>query len=91
MKEIDRSYEDIGDMLKNKQQKLNTREVIEAFLKTNRLILAFFAKTIIEDHRKIEKIWPAYQVIMWISGVLGISIISLIWALITGRAELIIK
>ena len=71
-----------------KQQKLNTRDVMEGFLSTNRLILAFFSQTFIEDHKKIEKIWPAYQVVMWVSGILGVSIIALVWGLITGQVEL---
>ena len=88
-KEIDRSYDEIGELLK--KEKLNTRDVLEGFLRTNRLIMAFFTGEYLEDHKKIEKIWPAYQIMMFVTSALGLSIIALIWSLITGRAELIFK
>ena len=88
-KEIDKSYDEIGELLK--AQKLNTRDVLEGFLRTNRLIMAFFIGEFMEDHKKIEKIWPAYQIMTIVSSALGLSIIALIWALITGQAELIFK
>jgi hypothetical protein len=47
------------------------------------------AKTV-DDHekrlRELEKLAPAMRLVIWIAGVFGVSIIALIWALITGQA-----
>jgi len=44
----------------------------------------------IEDHekrlRELEKLAPAMRVVIWIAGALGLSVVGLIWALITGQA-----
>jgi hypothetical protein len=41
--------------------------------------------------RALEKLAPAMRVVVWIAGVLGVSVIGLIWALITGQAVLAFK
>jgi len=49
----------------------------------------------VKDHedrlRALEKLAPAMRVVVWIAGVLGVSVIGLIWALITGQAVLAFK
>jgi hypothetical protein len=49
----------------------------------------------VEDHedrlRALEKLAPTMRVVVWIAGVLGVSVIGLIWALITGQAVLAFK
>lgn len=49
----------------------------------------------VEDHedrlRCLEKLAPAMRVVVWIAGVLGVSVIGLIWALITGQAVIAFK
>jgi len=46
----------------------------------------------VEDHetriRNLEKLAPAMKVVIWIAGVLGLSVIGLIWGLITGQITL---
>ena len=46
----------------------------------------------VEDHedriRELEKLAPAMRVVLWIAAVLGVSVIALLWALITGQAVL---
>ena len=41
--------------------------------------------------RALEKLAPAMRVVVWIAGVLGVSVIALLWALITGQAVLAFK
>ena len=36
----------------------------------------------------IEKLSPVMRVVLWVAGVLGVSILALIWALITGQATI---
>jgi len=49
----------------------------------------------VDDHegriRALEQLAPAMRVVVWIAGVLGVSVIALIWALITGQAVLAFK
>jgi hypothetical protein len=49
----------------------------------------------VQDHetriRQLEKLAPAMKLVIWIAGVLGVSVIGLIWALITGQASLLFK
>ena len=46
----------------------------------------------VEDHEKrlrdLEKLAPAMKVVIWIAGILGLSIIGLIWGLITDQISL---
>ena len=46
-----------------------------------------------EDHedrmREIEKLLPALRAVMWVGSALGLSVIGLIWAMITGQVTLI--
>jgi len=41
--------------------------------------------------KEIEKLAPAVRVMMWVGALLGASIIALIWALITGRAQVVFQ
>lgn len=41
--------------------------------------------------KKVDTLWTFYRVAIWIAGALGLSIIALIWALITGQAEITFK
>ena len=49
----------------------------------------------VNDHEKrikeVEKLMPGLKVFFWVAGALGLSVIGLIWSLITGTAEIIIK
>jgi septal ring factor EnvC (AmiA/AmiB activator) len=49
----------------------------------------------VEDHedriRVLERLAPAMRVVVWIAGILGVSIVALIWALITGQASVLFK
>jgi uncharacterized protein YhaN len=49
----------------------------------------------VDDHeqriRELEKLAPAMRVVIWIAGALGLSVVALIWSLITGQASLIFK
>jgi len=50
---------------------------------------------VVDDHedriRSLEKLAPAMRLVVWIAGVLGVSVVTLIWALITGQAVLAFK
>jgi len=49
----------------------------------------------VQDHekrlRELEKLAPAMRVVIWIAGALGLSVIGLIWGLITGQISLVMK
>jgi hypothetical protein len=49
----------------------------------------------VEDHearlRELEKLAPAMRVVIWVAGLLGASMIALIWALITGSAQILFR
>jgi hypothetical protein len=49
----------------------------------------------VNDHevriRELEKLAPAMRAVIWIAGILGTSIVVLIWSLITGQASLLFK
>ncbi len=49
----------------------------------------------VKEHEKrvneLEKLVPAIRAIIWVGAALGLSIIGLIWALITGQAQIIFK
>ncbi len=50
---------------------------------------------VVDDHedriRELEKLAPAMRAVVWIAGILGVSVVTLIWALITGQAVLAFK
>ena len=47
----------------------------------------------LEDHedrmREIEKLVPALRAVMWVGAALGLSVIGLIWAMITGQVSVV--
>lgn len=47
----------------------------------------------VDDHEgrldAIEKLMPALRVVMWIGTALGLSVLALIWSLITGQVSLL--
>ena len=46
----------------------------------------------LDDHenrlREIEKLAPALRAVMWVGAVLGVSVVGLIWAMITGQVSI---
>ena len=40
---------------------------------------------------EMEKLVPAIRAIMWVGAALGLSIIGLIWSLVTGQVQLIFR
>ena len=52
-------------------------------------------ETTVKDHekrlRELETLAPAMRVVIWIAGALGLSVIGLIWGLITGQITLLMK
>ena len=88
-KQLEDSYGEIGELLK--KDRLNSREVMKKFLATNQLIMAFFIGSYLEDHKKVEVMWATHKIIIFISGAFGLSLIALIWGLLTGQAEITIK
>ena len=42
------------------------------------------------DHKKTERMWPVYNGVVWMFGILCVSVIGLIWSLITGATVLTI-
>ena len=49
----------------------------------------------VDDHekriRELEKLAPAMRAVIWLAGVLGVSVVALIWGLITGDIMLVYK
>ena len=89
LQQIEKSYDEIDELLE--KPKFRTKDALKGILRTNRLFMAFLAETFIDDHAKIQVMWPAYKFMVGVSSVMGVSIIGLIWALITGQAEIVIK
>lgn len=50
---------------------------------------------IVDDHedriRLLEKLAPAMKAVIWVATVLGVSVIALVWAMITGQASILFK
>lgn len=88
--QIQDSYKRIGNEL-DSEKRLDTKHVLKSFLETQQLIMSFFIGTFLEDHKKVESMWIGYRFMLGVSSVLGVSIIGLIWALITGQVELLFK
>ena len=61
--QIEDSYDDIGALLD--KDKINSREVMKKFLSTNRLIMAFFIGTFMEDHKKVDEMYSSYKMAKW--------------------------
>jgi len=40
---------------------------------------------------EIEKLVPAIRAVMWVGAALGLSIVGLIWSLVTGQVQLIFR
>jgi len=83
-KQLNKSYDEIGVILDG--QEPNMQDVMKKFLSTNRLIMAFFIGTFLDDHKKVETMWAAHKFMIFVSGAFGLSVIALIWTLITGQA-----
>ena len=52
------------------------------------------AKTVEELEKRmkrLEELYPAIRIIMWVGAIIGTSIIVLIWSLITGQASIVFK
>jgi hypothetical protein len=51
--------------------------------------------TSLDDHalrlKDIEKLMPWLRVFIWVSSALGISVISLVWSIITGHANIVFR
>lgn len=49
----------------------------------------------VDDHNKrlkvVEAVFPAVKIMIWVGAAFGLSIIALIWALITGQAAIVFK
>jgi hypothetical protein len=86
-----------GDDMSNSNNELirKLRDVIEkgGNIDVNtRDVLLFSA--IVDIYEQLEEIKPAvifYRVGVWFASAIGLSLISLIFALLTGRAEIIFK
>lgn len=77
--------------IKRVEDKLNSiDDRVQAIERNNARSEAVVIK--VDDHeeriRCLEKLAPAMKVVIWVAGVLGVSVIALIWALITGQAVL---
>lgn len=88
-KEIENSYAEIGVLLDKEDP--NTTEVMKKFLSTQRIIMAFFLGTYLDDHKKVEIMWGGYKLLLFISTGFGLAMITLVWAMITGQATITLK
>ncbi len=86
-----------GNVIKELRQQLeelskekSPEEMLRDLIKANRLMLALFSESFIDDHRKIERMWPVYWALVVMSGPLAISLVTLIWALLTHQMELVV-
>ena len=96
---------DLGELRTGLTETLNElkRQAADRQRQFNDLLVEYAAKCVeIERTRldldglkkrveEIEKLLPAIRVVMWIGAALGASVVALIWALITGRAQVVFK
>lgn len=84
----------LGDSMTRVEKKLDSfdcrvQEVEKDMAKKDAVI------STVEDHekrlRELEKLAPAMKVVIWVAGILGASVIALIWSLITGTATIFFK
>ena len=59
-----------------------------------RCVLSDNLRRAVDSHEQrlddLEKLAPAMKVVIWLGAVLGVSILGLIWALITGVAQVVV-
>lgn len=81
----DQTIQQIDELLEKDQ--LTTRTGLKLAFSALRDAMTLLCN-VEERLTKIDTLWNFYRVSLWIGGVLGVSILSLIWALITGQAQI---
>ena len=87
--DLDQIIHQIDDLLERDQ--LTTRNGLKFAFTTIRGAMALVSRvqlTLGTIEKKVDTLWMFYRGAMWIAGALGLSIIALIWSLITGQAHI---
>jgi maltodextrin utilization protein YvdJ len=84
----------IDELLSKDTTQIKQKDALCLVLATTRAVL----KQVTTERTRVDKIkdrvdlmWPAYRVMIWLAAVLGISVIALLFSLATGQASIIIK
>lgn len=96
---IEKGFDELKEMLKGFDERVRAVEQREAGCQpiiTARLDAAFRK---IDDHdlrlitveKHADRMMAAYQFMLFMGSALGLSVIALIWALITGQAQVVFK
>lgn len=92
---MDKNFDEIKVMMHDfgeRVRSIETKEAGCAPLLNARLDAAWRT---IDEHGKrikdIEKLMPILNAVLWVGTFLGVSIIALIWSLITGQATVVFK
>lgn len=88
LEEVLRRLEILAVKLDTDHETLNTIERQQALQGQSIASLQAQQREHGEDIEELKKLAPATKLMIWIGGALGISIIGLIWALITGTASI---
>lgn len=94
-KRVDDGFTALGESLKGVEHRLRTLETSEAGCRGVQELKIVAIEDQQKDHKsrlkEIEKWIPAVKVLVWIGGVLGVSVIGLIWGIITHAVEILVK
>jgi hypothetical protein len=42
-----------------------------------------------EMNKKVVKMYPAYQGLMWLGAILGVTVVALVWSIITHQVQIV--
>jgi predicted RNase H-like nuclease (RuvC/YqgF family) len=96
---MDRGFDEIKNLLRSyeertrkvEQQEAGCQPVITSQIKSVFLELGKHDGRIEKLEKQLGRVMAMYSVFIFISGALGLSIIALIWAMITGQATVVFR
>lgn len=84
----------IDELLSKESTQIKQKDALCLVLATVRAVL----EQVTTERTRVDKIkdrvdimWPAYRVMIWLAAVLGLSVIALFFSLATGQAMIVIK
>ena len=84
----------IDEFLSKGTSQIKQKDALCLVLATTRAVLQQVTterKRVDKLKERVEIMWPAYRVMIWLAAGLGISVIALLFSLATGQAMIIIK
>jgi hypothetical protein len=96
---MDKGFDEIKDLLRSYEERMRKTEQLEAGcqpvittqIKSVFLELGKHDGRIEKLEKQLGRVMAMYSVFIFISGALGLSIIALIWAMITGQATVVFR